>query len=728
MSYFMFLEPNRENLAIGSNVVIKWKAIMAAYPSDTIAKIELINNDTIIGTLPADLEINHDYISTEVLKMHWIAGALSGGKNTGTLAQLAEPGEYKLIMRCHKTNDIYAESNQFTLVNFYISQVNPISIDDRCALLKEGVMMVGGKICISWFMDKIVKSSPNLHFYLMRYDENGSYWTSALLKTLYMSEYSHEIPGVSSVPDGGILGSAFFFLVCDIPDFIVPGNGYTVKVEAFPVPIAKVDGNECSAESLSFSIGKIDFKQPTDFMTCWCREYSHYISWNSSFEPKTEQFYVELDLFKGSDKKICSFGKVLLTQSYLVSANLTLNMDDDYFFCLSLYAVINNDAFLVAKFKSNFIFFFPFRIYLSHQQDWAYKNQYNEDGETKKFVGWTSHKIGKNHSNFSQQVKPESNELVVGHENFYYEGEGGWPGWPEIIDSWAYRGFIMIDTGQLMKPKFLGIPYELTIDLERISTYFGDTDYVHRWSAANHISICLCNWIDQEGPDNYLADFIGESSLDTMQRADYTSEEGQPDKYIRIYVTDYDKEFASTATNKLIFMLKGTPEFLLEFPDCLCSIYKVTQVVASLFEPPSYDAQAWYNQGVYFQDKRNYAEAIKAFDKATKIIEPQYIDIWCEKGIALQKQLKYTEAIKAFDKAINIGPHYAKAWYNKGLALDKLGKYNEAIQAIDKAIELYPQYGEAWYQRGIELKRLGRNIEAEADFSKAKWLGHTSLS
>jgi tetratricopeptide (TPR) repeat protein len=59
---------------------------------------------------------------------------------------------------------------------------------------------------------------------------------------------------------------------------------------------------------------------------------------------------------------------------------------------------------------------------------------------------------------------------------------------------------------------------------------------------------------------------------------------------------------------------------------------------------------AWNNGGVALFEQKNYAGAIKYYDRAIEI-DSDYVLAWSNKGNALKAQLYNTEANKAFAKA-----------------------------------------------------------------------------
>ena len=122
--------------------------------------------------------------------------------------------------------------------------------------------------------------------------------------------------------------------------------------------------------------------------------------------------------------------------------------------------------------------------------------------------------------------------------------------------------------------------------------------------------------------------------------------------------------------------------------------------------------------GLTFQDKGEYEEAIKHYDKAIRS-DPQYAEPYNNRGNAKFALGLHRDAIADCDRAIHLNPQYAVAYYNRGAAKRELGKHDAAITDHNEAIRINPQFAAAYNDRGIAKDALGRHHEAIADYDQA---------
>jgi len=106
---------------------------------------------------------------------------------------------------------------------------------------------------------------------------------------------------------------------------------------------------------------------------------------------------------------------------------------------------------------------------------------------------------------------------------------------------------------------------------------------------------------------------------------------------------------------------------------------------------------------------------------AIPVTEATEATIWYNDGIAFQRRFKFEEAIDAFDKVIGINRRTdALAWYSKGNVLYQMKKYDEALQAYKISVRFHKNNADCWNNMGAALIALGRTTEADAAFANAK--------
>ena len=125
-----------------------------------------------------------------------------------------------------------------------------------------------------------------------------------------------------------------------------------------------------------------------------------------------------------------------------------------------------------------------------------------------------------------------------------------------------------------------------------------------------------------------------------------------------------------------------------------------------------------FYQGLASDNKGEYEEAIKKYDKAIEL-NSNYAEIYNNRGVVKNKLRKYQEAIADYNKAIELNPNYVEAYNNRGNAKKDLGQHQEAIADYDKAIELNPDFAGAYSNRGATKSNWGQHQEAIADHDKA---------
>lgn len=142
-------------------------------------------------------------------------------------------------------------------------------------------------------------------------------------------------------------------------------------------------------------------------------------------------------------------------------------------------------------------------------------------------------------------------------------------------------------------------------------------------------------------------------------------------------------------------------------------------------------ASAYYNRGVIYGKKENFAQAIADYTKAIEL-NPNNPSPFTNRGIAHRQLGNYELARADLDVAIKMNP-ISMNYYEHGLVLSLTGDIDGAISDLSKAIELDPNYALAYGLRGgiYEAKAKGflsvgdpsgnvkqLNDQAIADFQK----------
>ncbi len=142
------------------------------------------------------------------------------------------------------------------------------------------------------------------------------------------------------------------------------------------------------------------------------------------------------------------------------------------------------------------------------------------------------------------------------------------------------------------------------------------------------------------------------------------------------------------------------------------------QLDASMLNP--HDADAHYQLGLIYQQRRQYAEAVESFNRALKIY-PQDADTHLQLGRVLRAQGDFSQALGHFETALKLDSRVGnqEAWRDLGSVLLDLGRPQDAVEPLAKytSHRAYDPEGLIYY--GSALKSSGRTEEALAVFQQA---------
>lgn len=114
---------------------------------------------------------------------------------------------------------------------------------------------------------------------------------------------------------------------------------------------------------------------------------------------------------------------------------------------------------------------------------------------------------------------------------------------------------------------------------------------------------------------------------------------------------------------------------------------------------------AWQNKGVLHKAKKEYEEALLAYDEGLKR-NPEDFNLLRNKGALLSDLNRNEEAIECFDKILSINSTHAEALNNKGVVLARMGRLQESYTSINAACEANKNYGDAWRNKASILMDL----------------------
>ena len=130
-------------------------------------------------------------------------------------------------------------------------------------------------------------------------------------------------------------------------------------------------------------------------------------------------------------------------------------------------------------------------------------------------------------------------------------------------------------------------------------------------------------------------------------------------------------------------------------------------------------ADCYYNMGVIYTKKLQYAEAENAFKKVAEL-RPNAPDAFTGLANVYNAQKKFDLAAEASSKAASMaggaGGGGAEAQFNQGVILWNAGKFAEAKTQFEAAVKADPSMAMAHYQLGMANLNLGQVPEARAAF------------
>jgi tetratricopeptide (TPR) repeat protein len=93
---------------------------------------------------------------------------------------------------------------------------------------------------------------------------------------------------------------------------------------------------------------------------------------------------------------------------------------------------------------------------------------------------------------------------------------------------------------------------------------------------------------------------------------------------------------------------------------------------------------AWTEMAFHRYERGEYAEAIRAYEKAMTFT-PERAVIWLDAGVAHQQLGELDQARRHYEQAVELDPELARAWHNLGAVRQELGDVKGGQEAIEEA-------------------------------------------
>ena len=132
------------------------------------------------------------------------------------------------------------------------------------------------------------------------------------------------------------------------------------------------------------------------------------------------------------------------------------------------------------------------------------------------------------------------------------------------------------------------------------------------------------------------------------------------------------------------------------------------------------DADAHYQLGLIYAQRRSYAEAQASFEMAMSI-DAEHAESRYELGRVFAAQNRFSEAVDQFQRAAAFDDKLAsnEVWRELGLSYLRLGNTAEALAALEKYTDRRAYDPEGLVHYGNALKQAGKPAEAREQFQRA---------
>ena len=133
---------------------------------------------------------------------------------------------------------------------------------------------------------------------------------------------------------------------------------------------------------------------------------------------------------------------------------------------------------------------------------------------------------------------------------------------------------------------------------------------------------------------------------------------------------------------------------------------------------PAIDADAHFDRGMAFLERREYDKAINEFSEAIRL-DPNYVPAYVSRGNAYGIHGAVDRAINDFTEAIRLDPNVAIIYFNRGNAYYDHGNLDKASSDYSEAIRLDPNFARAYVGRADVIREQGNLDKAIFDYNEA---------
>jgi tetratricopeptide (TPR) repeat protein len=140
-----------------------------------------------------------------------------------------------------------------------------------------------------------------------------------------------------------------------------------------------------------------------------------------------------------------------------------------------------------------------------------------------------------------------------------------------------------------------------------------------------------------------------------------------------------------------------------------------------------HDAEAQYQLGLIYQERRQYTEAVQRFKNAIAI-DPGETDAHFQSGRIAREQGRRREALEQFEIVLNQNEKHSQSEILRELGAVYLsaGQYGDALSFLEQYVAQRPYDPEGLYYAGQALEGLGRIDGARGEYEQATEAARTA--
>jgi tetratricopeptide (TPR) repeat protein len=199
--------------------------------------------------------------------------------------------------------------------------------------------------------------------------------------------------------------------------------------------------------------------------------------------------------------------------------------------------------------------------------------------------------------------------------------------------------------------------------------------------------------------DNLAGSLCAMDQLDEAERCCHRALNYKPDypdpsfKLGTIYFQQGRLEEAERSFRKVLETNPGYPlaghylAMVLARTNRLENALEVCEMAATPPGETELPSLAWNEMAFHRYERGEYAEAIRAYEKALTFT-PERAVIWLDAGVAHQQLGHLDQARRHYEQAVELDPELARAWHNLGAVRQELGDVKGGQEAIDEAERL----------------------------------------